>query len=154
MVLVFIRSPVSYKDKNVVARDSYWGAGKPRFEQIQNSPVAGCESVEVYTHTGGAHCCTNMLVATICSNRYFLYDLSGGNFAEDFITDVNGDGSKELNLPLQRFAYYDADKEHGLCYACSPALLERFARWTTEGWVAAKSLANSSLLTKNTFQTS
>ena len=75
---------------------------------------------EVYftSYSGGAHCCTTVIVAEQLGDKWVAVTVGEGFDGDgDFLDDLDGDGLAELALPDGRF-FYKFD-----CYACSAAPL-------------------------------
>lgn len=74
---------------------------------------------EVYfgSYSGGAHCCTQVIVATQVGDRWVAVPI--GDFDGDgrYLSDLDGDGVAEIATADNRFLY-----QFG-CYACSAAPL-------------------------------
>ncbi len=67
------------------------------------------------TYSLGAHCCTTIYVLSLGSKPKVPLKFNGGNASSYELRDVKGDGSLQLVLSDDSFAYFG-----GLCYACSP----------------------------------
>ncbi len=74
---------------------------------------------EVYftAYTGGAHCCTTVIVAEEVGNTWVAVPIGEFDGGGDYLQDVNDDGVAEIVTVDNRFLYtFD-------CYACSAAPL-------------------------------
>ena len=74
---------------------------------------------EVYfaAYTGGAHCCTQVIVAEEQPQGWVTIDVGQFDGGSDFLQDIDGDGVAEIVTVDNRFLYtFD-------CYACSAAPL-------------------------------
>ncbi len=70
---------------------------------------------EVYftSYSGGAHCCTRVIVASATSAGWVATELGTFDGGPDYLEDADGDGAMELVTIDNRFLYtFD-------CYACS-----------------------------------
>jgi hypothetical protein len=74
---------------------------------------------EVYftSYSGGAHCCSRVIVATKAGDGWKAVDVGEFDSDGDYLEDADGDGRAEIVLADNRFLYrFD-------CYACSAAPL-------------------------------
>jgi hypothetical protein len=79
----------------------------------------GNDSPEVYfaSFSGGAHCCTKVIVATAVGDEWVAVPLGDFDGGGGYLSDADGDGFAEVVTPDNRFLYqFD-------CYACSAAPL-------------------------------
>lgn len=84
--------------------------------EVQPIRPGGLPELVVSAYSGGAHCCTTMLLYTQDNGRLEnIGVLDMGNYGVNF-ADLNGDGTKELVVYSDTLAYYDWS------YAVSPAL--------------------------------
>jgi len=62
---------------------------------------------EVYftSYSGGAHCCTHVIVATQVGNRWKAVDVGAFDGDGDFLEDLDGDGHAEIVTIDNRFLY-------------------------------------------------
>ena len=75
---------------------------------------------EVYftSYSGGAHCCTEAIVATQVGQKWVAVPVGAFDGDGDFLEDLDGDGLAEIVTVDNRFLYeFD-------CYACSAAPLQ------------------------------
>ncbi len=80
---------------------------------------AGNSGPEVYfaSYSGGAHCCTEVIVATSVGDRWVAVPIGEFDGDGSYLTDLDGDGLAEIATYDNRFLY-----QFG-CYACSAAPL-------------------------------
>jgi hypothetical protein len=77
------------------------------------------DTAEVYftSYSGGAHCCSRVIVATKAGEAWKAVDVGEFDSDGDYLEDADGDGRAEIVLVDNRFLYrFD-------CYACSAAPL-------------------------------
>ncbi|MXN66228.1 hypothetical protein GR183_15035 [Stappia sp. GBMRC 2046] len=88
--------------------------GSARFAEVDNSNDT--PEVIFSTFSGGAHCCTQMQVATKAGPiSWTMVDLGAWDGEGPTVSDLDGDGTGEFSTVDQRFLYaFD-------CYACSAA---------------------------------
>ena len=75
---------------------------------------------EVYftAYSGGAHCCSTVIVATEVGDKWQTVQVGEFDGGGDYLEDINGDGIAEIVTVDNRFLYtFD-------CYACSAAPLK------------------------------
>jgi hypothetical protein len=104
--------------------------------QQQNRPMPGCVTLEGQCHSGGAHCCSSILLFHLCENRPFVTEISAGH--SDGLTwiDANQDGTLEIELVDWGFAYYSPGTDENapsLPFAFSPGLY-RLGVWAGDHW--------------------
>lgn len=101
-------------------------AGRPlksvkdqRVTAIECRDVTGDSVPEliVRTSTGGAHCCETLRIFSLGNTPSLLLAYENGNSEGFELTDLSGDGRRQLFLYDDSFAYF-----HDLCFACSPGL--------------------------------
>lgn len=107
---------------------------EPEGTIFENTPVKGSKTLVAYIFSGGAHCCTTAIVATVRgqNHAYSLLDLAHSSEIE--FVDINGDGVKEIKIHDWQFAYYGTgNPKIGFPFASSPAM-ERLLVFEDSGW--------------------
>ena len=84
---------------------------------VQIDPSNDAPEVFFASYSGGAHCCTQVIIASSVGERWVAVPI--GEFDGDggFLTDLDGDGLAEIATHDNRFLYRFG------CYACSAAPL-------------------------------
>lgn len=93
-------------------------------EITRNVPGPGCRSLLVNCFSGGAHCCTTLLIATECDHKTSIdaVDMAHSDLREKFI-NVYGAPGKLLRVYDWQFAYYaPEDSQIQLAFSNSPAM--------------------------------
>ncbi len=123
---------------------------EPKIKILENTPVSGCNTIVTALYSGGAHCCTDIVMGVSCGSKDSLYTVGMGHGGledpSEIFHDI-GNGTKCLELTDQRFTYYNndvgyfdikGDNKHKLTFAESP-FITRYVVWTPqEGWTGTK----------------
>lgn len=81
------------------------------------NPANDSPEVVFTSYTGGAHCCTQVIVAESLGDRWVAVPIGEFDGDSSFLSDLDGDGNAEI-APYDNRFLYEFD-----CYACSAAPL-------------------------------
>jgi len=96
---------------------------KPEVNILQDIPYPTCQSATAFLFSGGAHCCTTVVLATNCDRhgKAFSIELEHSDSDEFKALDLNKDGIHQISVIDWAFAYYEINQELRLCFASSPS---------------------------------
>ncbi|MGV8075476.1 MAG: hypothetical protein AB2L11_13090 [Syntrophobacteraceae bacterium] len=95
----------------------------PEVKFMHSVPSKGCRSMLTMLFSGGAHCCFTAILCSVCGpeETAVVLDLLDGS--ELKLSDVDGDGTKEISFPDMQFGYYDPEIANlDLPFATSPEM--------------------------------
>lgn len=118
--------------QSILEEESY--LVEPEGTIFEDTPAKGCRTLVTYIYSGGAHCCTTAIVATIQGRSHVFSVLDLAHSSEIEFSDINGDGIREIKIADWQFAYYGTGNQKiGFSFADSPAM-ERFMVFEDSGW--------------------
>jgi hypothetical protein len=91
---------------------------------ISGVPLANCRSLLAYCFSGGAHCCTTLVIATNCGPQKTLATIDLAHSADEVkFVSADSQAAKEMRIVDWQLAYYGPENsDHQLSFADSPGM--------------------------------